>query len=238
MPQRPAERLFPGAADRAVCRDLIRTGSRSFHAASLILPERVRDPAYALYAFCRLADDAVDTGERDDQAVARLQARLDAAYDGHPADHPVDRAFADMIRRFEMPKTLPQALIEGLDWDAAGRRYRTLSDLRAYSARVAGTVGAMMTVLMGVRDSETLARACDLGVAMQLTNIARDIGEDARNGRVYLPLDWLDQAGIDVEAWLERPAATDAVIVLTERLLAAAEDLYDRALPRHRPASG
>ena len=97
-----------------------------------------------------------------------------------------------------MPRILPDALLEGLAWDAMGRRYATLSDLRAYSARVASAVGAMMCVLMRVRDRDALARACDLGVAMQLTNIARDVGEDAREGRLYLPTDWLAGAGVDL----------------------------------------
>ena len=104
-----------------------------------------------------------------------------------------------------MPRALPEALLEGLAWDAMGRRYETLSDVYGYSARVASAVGAMMAVLMGVRDRDALARACDLGVAMQLTNIARDIGEDALEGRLYLPTDWLDEAGIDPDAFLADP---------------------------------
>ena len=86
-----------------------------------------------------------------------------------------------------MPRALPEALIDGLEWDVAGVRCEDLADVQAYAARVAGSVGAMMTVLMGVREHDVLARACELGVAMQLTNIARDVGEDARNGRLYLP---------------------------------------------------
>ncbi len=107
-----------------------------------------------------------------------------------------------------MPRALPEALLEGLAWDAQARRYATLSDLYDYSARVAAAVGAMMCVLMGVRDADALARACDLGVAMQLTNIARDVGEDARERRLYLPLDWLAEAGIDPDAFLDLRAAT------------------------------
>ncbi len=98
-----------------------------------------------------------------------------------------------------MPRELPEALLEGFEWDLVGRRYETLEELQAYAARVAGSVGAMMAVLMGARSAAVLARACDLGVAMQLTNIARDVGEDARQGRLYLPLAWLREAGIDPE---------------------------------------
>jgi phytoene synthase len=111
------------------------------------------------------------------------------------------------------------------------RRYASLSDLRAYSARVAAAVGAMMCVLMRVRDPQALARACDLGVAMQLTNIARDIGEDARAGRLYLPTDWLADAGIDADAFLRNPAPSPTIRRLTRRLLAEAHRLYLRSEP-------
>ncbi len=111
-----------------------------------------------------------------------------------------------VVRRSPCRAPCLDALLEGFAWDAAGRRYDTLDDLLDYAARVAGAVGAMMAVLMGVRDPALLARACDLGVAMQLTNIARDVGEDARAGRLYLPLAWLREAGIDPDAFLADPA--------------------------------
>ena len=114
-------------------------------------------------------------------------------------------------------------------WDAVGRRYDDLSGVLAYSARVAAAVGAMMCVLMRVRDADALARACDLGLAMQLTNIARDVGEDARAGRLYLPQDWLTGAGIDPEAFLATPVATPAIRLAIARLLAEADRLYHRS---------
>ena len=93
-----------------------------------------------------------------------------------------DRALAEVVERFGIPRSMPEALLEGLAWDASGREYHTLSELYDYAARVAGCVGAMMTLVMGTSDARAVARACDLGVAMQLTNIARDVGEDARMG--------------------------------------------------------
>jgi 15-cis-phytoene synthase len=217
------------SADMDHCRAAIKAGSLSFHAASRLLPARVRDPALALYAFCRLADDAVDEGHDKAHAVLSLRDRLDAAYQGRPKNAPADRAFAAIIADFDMPRALPEALLEGLAWDATGRRYDTLSGVLSYSARVAASVGAMMCVLMRVRDADALARACDLGLAMQLTNIARDVGEDARAGRVYLPLDWLDQAGIDLAGFLDAPRADARVAALTRRLLSEADRLYLRA---------
>jgi 15-cis-phytoene synthase len=215
--------------DMAACRAMIRTGSLSFHAASRLLPARVRDPALALYAFCRVADDDVDEVQDKALAVLRLRERLDLIYAGRPEARPSDRAFAAVVRDFDMPRALPDALLEGLAWDAVGRRYRSLSDLHGYSARVASSVGVMMCVLMRVRDPDALARAADLGLAMQLTNIARDVGEDARAGRLFLPLDWLDEAGLDVARFLADPRPSPALSCVTARLLAVAGDLYHRS---------
>lgn len=211
------------------CRHVIRTGSLSFHAASKLLPASVRDPALALYAFCRVADDEVDEGQNKGRAVLDLQRRLDLAYAGTPRNAPEDRAFTAIIEQFDMPRALPEALLEGLAWDAIERRYNTLSELRDYSARVASAVGAMMCVLMEMRDANGLARACDLGVAMQLTNIARDIGEDARAGRIYLPLEWLQDAGIDPVAFTASPVASSEIRRMVRRLLAEAKRLYIRS---------
>jgi len=218
------------AADVAACKDLLRRGSKSFAAASLLLPPRVRDPAAAVYAFCRVADDAVDEGGGDGlAAVAVLRQRLARACAGRPDDGPVDRALARVVEQHAVPRVFLEALLEGFAWDVEGRRYETVSELNAYAARVAGAVGAVMAALMGARSAEALARACDLGVAMQLTNVARDVGEDAGRGRLYLPAAWLREEGIDPAAWLERPAFDARLGRVVARLLAAADGLYARA---------
>jgi phytoene synthase len=223
-----SDAAFASSSDQRACREAIRVGSRSFYAASLLLPPRVRRPALGLYAFCRVSDDAIDL-EGGPSALARLRARLDAAYAGRPFDHPADRAFADLVREHQIPLALPQALLEGFLWDCEGRRYDGIEDLHAYAARVASAVGVMMTLMMGVRDPPALSRACDLGAAMQLTNIARDVGEDARAGRLYLPLDWLREAGIDPDAFLATPRPSSALAEVISRLLAEADRLYVRA---------
>ncbi len=200
-----------------------------------MLPRGTHEPAAALYAFCRLADDAVDagagnidaTGDRRG-AVERLRERLRLAYAGTPQNVPADRALAIVVARHAIPAALFDALLEGFEWDLQGRRYDTLEQLTDYAARVAGTVGAMMAVLMGARTSEALARATDLGAAMQLSNIARDVGEDARMGRLYLPREWLREAGIDPDTWLAHPTFTPALASVVQRLLDAAEVLYAR----------
>lgn len=216
-------------ADLDHCRAAIRTGSLSFYTASLLLPARVRDPALVLYAFCRLADDAVDLREDKAAAVLTLRDRLEGVYNGRPRDEPIDRAFAAMVEEQDMPRALPEALLEGLAWDAIERRYQTENDLMAYCARVASAVGAMMCVLMGARSADALARATDLGLGMQLTNIARDVGEDAHAGRLYLPLDWLAEEGVDADAFMRDPQPTPEIRRLTKRLLKTGEERYANA---------
>ena len=226
LPDTPA--AMP-AYDLQACRKLMRGGSKSFFAASLLLPARVCAPASALYAFCRLADDAIDLGQDPAAEMAGLRRRLDAIYDGRPGPQDADRALAHVVHRFAIPRLLLDALLEGFLWDADGRRYETLDDVQDYAARVAGTVGAMMALVMGVHTPRALARACELGIAMQLTNIARDVGEDARNGRLYLPRAWLREAGIDPDAWLRAPRFDAAMAGVVERLLQSADALYRRA---------
>jgi phytoene synthase len=225
----PAAAASSAAYDLQALRGLMRGGSKTFFAASLLLPLRVRAPATALYAYCRLADDAVDLGHDAHAEMGGLQARLGAIYDGRPGTEHADRALCQVVHRFAIPRELLDGLLEGFLWDAQGRRYETLNDVQDYGARVAGTVGAMMSLVMGTRSPSALARACELGVAMQLTNIARDVGEDARNGRLYLPRQWLREEGLDPEAWLRRPIFNPAIARSTARLLAVAEGLYRRA---------
>jgi phytoene synthase len=229
MPPSSPDTAFATEDDHVHCAALLRDGSRTFQAASLALPAETRRAATALYAFCRIADDAIDSGLHGRDALCQMRSRLDAIYSGTPSDFAADRAFADVVHRHGIPRALPEGLLEGFEWDLAGRRYRALGELNAYAARVAGTVGAMMTLVMGGRAAAVVARACELGVAMQLTNIARDVGEDARMGRLYLPLDWLAEEGIDGEAWLQAPRHTDALGAVTDRLLRYADHLYERS---------
>ena len=216
-------------SDLRHCRSLLRAGSRSFFAASLLLPTLYRRPITALYAFCRVADDEIDSADADSRALDRLYRRLDRIYAGAPGNDPVDRAFADVVHTYEIPIAIPAALLEGFEWDIANRRYDSMSDVYAYGARVAGTVGTMMAMIMGVRHPTVLSRACDLGVAMQITNIARDVGEDAGAGRLYLPRSMLRDNGIDPDDWLRSPEYTAGLGDVIRQLLEAAEVLYTRA---------
>lgn len=220
------------ASDIDDCRARLRGGSLSFHAASLLLPERIRTPASALYAFCREADDLIDgAGREAGYALALMRERLNRIYLGSPQRRVADRAFASVVQQYAIPRALPEALMDGFAWDADARRYETIGDLEHYAARVAGSVGVMMTLVMRRRDPATLARAADLGIAMQLTNICRDVGEDARAGRVYLPVSWMRSAGIDPDEFIERPVFSPALGDVIRAVLVDAERLYRRATP-------
>jgi phytoene synthase len=215
--------------DHAQCTRILRHGSKSFALAGRLLPKRLRAPVTAVYAFCREADDTMDNSLAPREALGILNARLERIYSGIGLEGPVDRALAYTVHTHALPREGLAALIEGFAWDAEGRSYATLSELKAYAARVASSVGVVMTQLMGERRAAVLARACDLGVAMQLTNIARDVGEDARAGRLYLPRDWLREAGIDADTWLLDPQFTPALGAVIQRLLDVADPLYRRS---------
>jgi len=225
----PATSLKYDSRDLQACIAMMKGGSKTFFAASRLLPMRVRAASVALYAFCRVADDMVDQGGDVNANLALLRQRLDQIYDGSPTPAVEDQALTLVVQQYQLPRLFLDALLEGFEWDALGRRYQTLEDLQSYAARVAGTVGAMMSWIMGIKSPATLARACELGVAMQLTNIARDVGEDARNGRIYIPLAWLESADIKVTDWLRDPQPTTVIKSLISRLLDEADILYQRA---------
>ena len=216
--------------DLDACVEMMRGGSKTFFAASRFLPPRVRSASIALYAFCRVADDMVDQGGVIEDSLRVLHHRLDLMYAGTPMDTVEDRALSIVVHRHALPRHLLDALLDGFAWDGHGRQYETMEDLHGYAARVAGSVGAMMCWIMGPQQASTLARACELGVAMQLTNIARDVGEDARNKRVYLPLAWMRQEGLDPAVWLSKPECNPAVQRVINRVLDEADRLYKRSM--------
>ncbi|MEM0900266.1 MAG: phytoene/squalene synthase family protein [Pseudomonadota bacterium] len=216
--------------ERAACDAAIRAGSKSFYAASLLLPPKTRKAARALYSFCRTSDDLVDDGNEDGTATAKLAARLDAIYAGRSYPILADRAFAGVVAEHGISRVIPDAMIEGFVWDEQSRDYETEADLLDYCARVASTVGVMMAQIMGCRDRHSLARAADLGLGMQLTNIARDVGEDAERGRLYIPSQWLREEGVEPQDFLQNPELSEGLQRCVERLLALADSFYSRAL--------
>lgn len=179
-----------------ICKDSIRQNSRSFYLASQLLPKRDRGHATVVYAWCRRADDAVDEGYGDKRAaLAELHGELDALERGERTGDPVVDAFGEVVDTCGIPLLYPRELLEGMAGDIGSVNLQTFEQLLEYCYRVASTVGLMMCHVMGVDDDEAIANAAHLGVAMQLTNISRDVMEDWYRGRLYLPEELLAKHG-------------------------------------------
>lgn len=228
-------------SDAAAARATIAAGSKSFAAASTLLPASVRDDVARLYAWCRHADDVIDGqemghGERlvaDPAArLAELRAATDRALAGRPGD-PVFAGFAEVARRHGIPARLAHDHLDGFAMDVEGRTYATSDELAQYCYGVAGVVGVMLALVMGVRpdDTDTLDRASDLGLAFQMTNIARDVVADAAAaGRIYLPTQWLAAEGVPPEPEaVADPRHAAAVHRVAVRLVEEAEPYYRSA---------
>jgi 15-cis-phytoene synthase len=198
--------------DASLCARIVRTHARTFHLASFLLPPHKRRGAYALYAFCRLADDMVDDAARSggEDTRAQLQAyrhSLDEALAGRPTTS-VMRELCWAARRFSLPADPLHELLDGVARDLDVHDYRSWTDLEHYCAGVASSVGEMCSHVFGIAgDGEAPARAIaaarTLGVAMQLTNILRDVGEDAGRNRCYLPEDELASYGLSTTEVLD-----------------------------------
>ncbi len=215
----------------AQCRWMIRKGSKSFSLAARLFDAEIRDAAFFLYGWCRYCDDQVDEAGKTEnqeelsQRVKTLKASTASAFSFEQQQEPVFVALQYIAHCYGIPAHYALELIEGMAMDVRGTRYATLKELLLYCYRVAGTVGLMMSHVMGLRDERALKYAADLGIAMQLTNIARDITEDAARGRVYLPLSWLSEARIAPEA-IASAEHREKLAMLTLRLLREADRYY------------
>jgi phytoene synthase len=182
----------------AYCQEKAAASGSSFYYSFLFLPPERRRAITALYAFCREVDDVVD--ECTDTAVARAKLawwrnEIAAAYRGG-AQHPVARALAEVAPRYNLPEARLNEIIDGMQMDLDYNRYPDFATLERYCHRVAGVVGLLAAEIFGYADRRTLDYAANLGLAFQLTNIVRDVGEDARRNRIYLPLDELARHGV------------------------------------------
>lgn len=230
--------------DAAFCRTYLRRGSVGAVAALLALPADVRQPATVFLAFRRALGELAGRPGSARTAVALLEERVARVFADRPEEHPVDRAFAALVRERAFPRALIDLVVEGLAWDLEGRRPATYDALLRHCVRSGATTTVGLCLLLGRRDAPTVARACDLGIAARLVRIARDVGHDARAGRLHLPLEWLEEARVDVDRFVLHPAPTRGVRDVVLRLLRAAEPLDVRAeegiavLPeRARPAA-
>ncbi len=217
----------------------IEVGSKSFAAAARLFPPDIRRSVLMLYAWCRHCDDVIDgqelgfnvsmpEGTNAALAMAGLEEQTRRAYAGDRMADPAFAAFQEVALRHAIPQRFAFDHLAGFAMDVAPTRYETIDDTLRYCYHVAGVVGLMMASIMGVNRAEVLDRACDLGLAFQLTNIARDIVEDARMGRCYLPAQWLREAGIAPDE-VAHPRHRTALARVAARLIDHAEPYYDSA---------
>ncbi len=215
----------------AYCHQKAARSGSSFYYSFLFLPPERRRAITALYAFCREVDDVVD--EVADPAIARTKLawwrnEIAATYAGTP-QHPVGRALQPVVARYRLPEAHLQAVIDGMLMDIERNRYLDFPDLEAYCHRAAGVVGLMSAEIFGRTDPATQGYARDLGIAFQLTNIIRDVGEDARRGRIYLPQDDLARHGVLPSTLLQRQE-TDAFRAMMAEQVGRARQWYERAM--------
>lgn len=220
------------------CERTIRQGSKSFAAAARLFDRSTRRSVYLLYAWCRHCDDRIDGQSLGYEPVVmtgsprarllQLREETERALCGEPSDEEPFRALAAVFSQHRIPRHHAYELLEGFAMDVEGRPCIVLEDTLRYSYHVAGVVGVMMAWIMGVRDDRTLDRASDLGIAMQLTNIARDVIDDARENRVYLPLEWLDEEDVPSTEIID-PSHRAGVSRVVRRLLKEADRYYDSA---------
>ena len=211
------------------CESLTAVNSRSFHLASGLLPRDKRRASRALYAFCRTSDDIVDRMEGD-QAAQLAEWRRRATSEHPPTDDPVAVAWADARLRYDIPLRYAEQLIEGVARDFGQTRYATFADLTEYCYGVASTVGLMSMHIIGFSGPEAIPSAIKLGVALQMTNILRDVGDDWRLGRVYLPQDELAAHGLS-EDDLAAGVVTDRWRAFMRFQLDRNRRLYAEAMP-------
>jgi phytoene synthase len=212
------------------CQDKAARSGSSFYYSFLFLPPERRRAITALYAFCREVDDVVD--ECADTEVARTKlawwrGEIAATFAGS-AQHPVAQALIPVVRAFNLPQGHFQDIIDGMEMDLRYNRYPDFATLQSYCYRVAGVVGLMAAEIFGYRDPATLQYAENLGTAFQLTNIIRDVGEDARRSRVYLPLDELGRFGISATD-IVHLNDSEALRRLIEYQIDRAEQFYEQA---------
>ncbi len=217
----------------------IAQGSQSFAAAARLFDRQTRDDAVMLYAWCRHCDDVIDGQTLGHEQVAdfregqeaRLQTlrqQTEAALSGASSGDYIFDALRRVVDRHQIPHRHPQELLTGFGMDVDDRSYRTIGDTLEYCYHVAGVVGVMMAMIMGAREPKVLDRASDLGLAFQLTNIARDVIDDARVGRVYVPAEILQRHGIveiradDRSQWPQVHAAAVDLLDLAEQYYASA----------------
>lgn len=221
------------AAAYAHCRAIAHKHGANFSVGFRFLPRVKRRAVYAAYAFCRVADDLADEDDHGTEhrlrALAEWQRELDACYAGSPSD-PITIALADALQHFDIPKSAFVALIDGCRQDMVKTRYATFDELLHYCELVATSISDISLSIFGYRTRDAVAHGRNLAIALQLTNVTRDIGDDLTRDRIYLPAAELQEFGVDERDLFAR-AENDRVRRLIEFQIARAEGYFREAEP-------
>jgi phytoene synthase len=197
------------------CREISRHHAKTFYLASLFLPKKQQNPIFAIYALLRTVDDLVDmaeekmtNGQITKEEIQRLltdwKSRLKECYDGKVSNDPILMAWQDTLKSFSIPIEYPLDLMDGVAMDIDFKPFETFDELYVYCYKVASVVGLMTSEIFGYKDKRALQHAIELGIAMQLTNILRDVGEDIDRGRIYLPLEDLRRFNYSTNEFMQK----------------------------------
>ena len=223
----------------AHCRKITRDHAKTFYMATRFLPNHKQRSIFAIYGLCRYLDDLVDeaedlmfqkkiTLEEIDDRLADFHYKLVRTYEGFDQKDPILTAFSDTLKEYQISMELPLLLMEGVQSDLTKKRYQTFQELYDYSYKVASVVGLMTSEVFGYNNEDALKHAIDLGIAMQLTNILRDVGEDLRMGRIYLPAEDLERFQV-TEKELHQGVRSDRFVGLMEYQIRRARSYYESA---------
>jgi phytoene synthase len=221
------------------CRAITRYHAKTFYLATRFLPNDKQRGIFAIYGMCRYLDNLVDEAEdligKDkltlseiDSKLDEFRRKLDRVYNGHPVSDPILTAYADSLKRYKVPKELPFLLIEGVRQDLEISRFENFQQIYDYSYKVASVVGLMTIEVFGYTSEEAVERATDLGIAMQLTNILRDVGEDLDRGRIYIPKEDLIKFNVSEEELFAKEK-TSKFIELMKFQISRAREYYSKA---------
>ena len=211
-----------------IAKGITKKHAKTFYFASRFLPFHKQRAAYSVYALCRLSDDSVDNAINQRAELQEIRQKIAAAYTDEKINDPLVRAFQETVKQYDIPKVYFDELLSGMEMDIIKKRYANSSELYSYCYKVAGVIGLIMLKIFGTNDEKAQQYAVNLGIAMQLTNILRDIKEDYARGRVYIPQDEMAQFKV-TEDYIAQEKVNSRTIALMQYEIRKAQNYYMRA---------
>jgi phytoene synthase len=212
----------------AIAREITKKHAKTFYFASSYLPPKVQKAAYAVYAICRLTDDSIDLQQNPLQHLNEMKKNIEIAYGTPKAQDPLIAVFQETVQKYDIPKVYFDELIKGIAMDTVKNRYANFDELYDYCYKIAGVVGLIMLKVFGTKTDAAQQYAINLGIAMQLTNILRDIKEDYIRGKIYLPQEEMEQFGV-TEEYIAAGKVNSKTIALLQFQMRRAQNYYMRA---------